>query len=111
MARTWVTPAQGAGRHPSQVSRESGLDTDPRGVLLSVDQLVVAAGDSIRRLRHLQLVSQGLDDEWAGEGSLQDMVAQLDEVRGRLMRLRDEARQPRAEAPGEIQIPPPASPD
>jgi hypothetical protein len=106
MARTWVTPAEGTGRHLSRASREGGA-ADPRGVLLSVDQLVVAAGDSVRRLRHLQLVSQGLDDEWAGERSLDEMVAQLDDVRRRLMRLRDQARQSQVEPTGEPQTPPP----
>jgi hypothetical protein len=91
MAKVWVTAADGSGRHPSRVSREGGAE-DPRGVLLSVDRLVVAAGDSIRRLRHLESVSLGLDDEWSDEGSIEEMVSQLDEVRGRLMRLRDEAR-------------------
>jgi hypothetical protein len=102
----WVTPAEGRGRHPSRASREGGPE-DPRGVLLSVDQLVVAAGDSIRRLRHLQLVSEGLDNEWAGERSLEEMVAQLDDVRGRLMRLRDQARQSQVEPTSETQTPPP----
>ena len=105
MARIWVTPAEDAGRRPSRRSREGG-DEDPRGVLLSVDQLVVAAGDSIRRLRHVQSVSRGLGDEWPDDRSLEEMVARLDDVRGRLMHLRAEARKPAAGPEGGVQTPP-----
>jgi len=74
------------------VSREGGYE-DPRGVLLSVERLVVAAGDSVRRLRRVQSVSRDLGDAWADDEVLGEMAAQLDEVRGRLLRLRDEARE------------------
>jgi len=106
MAKVWVTAAEGTGRHPSRVSREGGAE-DPRGVLLSVDRLVVAAGDSIRRLRNLEAASLGLGDEWSDEGSIEEMVAQLDEVRGRLMRLRDEARRSWLDPQHEVVAPPP----
>lgn len=81
------------------VKREGGYE-DPRGVLLSVELLVVAAGESVRRLRQVQSISRGLDDDWADDQALGDMVSQLDEVRGRLTRLRDQARQARADAAG-----------
>lgn len=74
-----------------------GDDEDPRGVLLSVERLVVAAGESVRRLRRVQTVSRGLSDDWAGDEALGEMAAQLDEVRDRLARLRDQARGARAE--------------
>jgi hypothetical protein len=102
----WVTPAERAGRHPSRASREGG-HADPRGVLLSVDQLVVAAGDSIRRLRHFQSATRELGDQWADDRSLEEMVTQLDEVRRRLMRLRDEARQSGTATYGELRVLPP----
>ena len=96
MARTWVTTAGGTVGRPLDADREGGYE-DPRGVLLSVERLVVAAGESVRRLRRVQTVSWGLDDEWADDEALGEMVAQLDEVRGRLARLRDQARAGRAE--------------
>lgn len=98
MARTWVEPAEGRGGYRLYASREGGYE-DPRGVLLTVDQLVVAAGESVRRLRRVQSVSGHLGGDWAGEQSLGEMVAQLDEVRCRLTRLRDEARRAGAATP------------
>lgn len=91
MARTWVEPAGGRRGYRLYANREGGYE-DPRGVLLSVEQLVVAAGESVRRLRQIQSVSRHLGDDWAGDQGLGEMVAQLDEVRGRLTRLRDQAR-------------------
>lgn len=91
MARTWVTTAGGTGDHPWEANRESGYE-DPRGVLLSVEQLVLAAGDSVRRLRRVQRASRSLGEGWADDRVLGEMAAQLEEVRGRLTRLRSEAR-------------------
>lgn len=82
--------ANGAGDHE-----------DPGGVLRSVERLVVAAGESVRRLRRVRSVSRGWGDDWADDETLGEMVAQLDEVRGRLKRLRDQARQGRAGRPGD----------
>ncbi|MBO0707698.1 MAG: hypothetical protein J2P44_04980 [Candidatus Dormibacteraeota bacterium] len=92
MARTWVTPAGGTEGHSWDVNREGGHE-DPRGVLLSVEQLVLAAGESVRRLRHVEWVSRSLDGGWADDKALGEMADQLEEVRGRLTRLRDQARQ------------------
>lgn len=97
MARTRV-PAPGTGGHSSEANREDGNE-DPRGVLLSVERLVLAAGDSVRRLRRLRSVSR-LDPGWADDESLGQMVAQLDDVRGRLVALRDQVRHPDRQRPG-----------
>lgn len=93
MAKTWVKiPGGTEGGHPLDDNREGGSE-DPRGVLLSVDRLVIAAGDSVRRLRRVQSASRRAGDEWADDESLGQMVSQLEEVRYRLTRLRAHARQ------------------
>lgn len=93
MARTWVKPSEGTDEgHPRQVDREGGSE-DPRGVLLSVERLVLSAGESVRRIRRVQSISRQLGNEWADDETLEEMVTELDEVRVHLAGLRAHARQ------------------
>lgn len=87
-----------SSRTPDLSRLREGRDADPRRVLLSVERLVLAAGESVRRLRQVQSVSQDIGDDWTDGRALGEMAAQLDEVRCRLLRLRDEARQAAGEA-------------
>lgn len=106
MARIWVKPAGGTGGYPSEGNREGDCE-DPRGVLLSVERLVVSAGESVRRLRQVESAPWGLGGDWADDGALGEMAAQLNDVRGRLMRLRDQVRQAGWDTPGDRGTPAP----
>lgn len=96
MAATGFNTTGLMGGHPTRVNREGGNE-DPGGVLLSVDRLVVAARESVRRVRYVQTVSRRLGDDWAGDDTLNEIAARLDEVRCRLTHLRDQALPPGAD--------------